>query len=381
MTTNIAMPNPLTLLDTVLGGFQALLREHGDGITHDPVRRKQRIEIPAAYLYALCVIGRHGTSEAEQCRRILLDLRNRNGLWDEMAYGVDDEPVGFYGLVTSAYAVLALARLAAVTNDRTDFSALITACDTIYGTENDGTLVKAVHNRSAVLNTNLIGAQALVAVANLLPQASNRRRMYMGLAERVIRRVLGYQSPRGFFPYHFETLAVPILYQAMVTAQLRQLLHYFQQPVLHLAVRQGGRALHSVFDASGSIQWDRANNHDKRGAMWAYTFALAAFDENDPLFPAICAKLSGSMRDGLFTGVEGATLLDPFYSAWMILGLAWSLEKPVLARTISPALVVRRAWLLGEYWRTTLTFVAAYCLHQLRSWVFPCGTLENSRWK
>lgn len=381
MPPNSTLPDSQALLDAVLGGFHALLLENGDGITHDPVRGKQRAEIPAACLFALCATGRHDAPEAEQCRRLLLCLRNREGLWDEMAYGPDDEAVGFYGLVPTAYAVLALARRAAAANDRTDIPALVAACDAIYGTENDGTLVKAAHNRSAVLNTNLLGAQALMAVAHMLPQASNRRRMYTGLAERVIRRALGYQSPRGFFPYHFESLAVPILYQAMVTAQLRQLLHYFPQPVLRLAVRQGGRALRSVFNASGDILWDRANNHDKRGAMWAHTFALAALDGDDGLLPAICAKLSGSMRDGLFVGVEGATLPDPFYSAWMSFGLVWSLEKPALDLTVSPGLMLRRAWLLVEYWCTALSFVGAYALHRLRAWVFPCGTLENRRWK
>lgn len=352
----------VTESELLKAALEALSRRLDEGervLTFDPVRDKTRYEIPAALLYGLCIIGAHQHSAALSCRNILLDNRNDQGLWDEMPYAREDESIGFYGLVPSAFAIMALAAYASCSKDNMDIPLLVAACDTIYTTENDGGLVKARHNRSNVLNTNLLAAQALLDVANLLPATSSRRSMYMGLVERVIRRTLGYQSPKGLFAYHFDCLAVPILYQAMVAAQLRRLLIHFEQPVLHLAVYNAIHGLKHFYNTNGLIAWNKANNHDKQGALWAYTFTLGALDHDDSLRSTVLHHLSGWRVDDLFVGTEGAQTPDPFYTAWMVFGLCWSLDVPRLAVSRRPGVLCKRAVLLLEYYRTALSYLDA----------------------
>ena len=350
-----------------------------DNITIEKNRDdKPRYEIPASILYAKCKLNIIN-NDIHTIKDILINSVNSEFMWDEYAYGFEDENIGFSGLVTTSYVLLALIEYYKKFSDSEVFEILIKSADNIYFLENNGYIKKAKENKSDVLNTNLLGAIAIKEILEILPHNSNRKRLYEELVRRVIRKVLSYQSPKGEFPYHFESKAVPILYQAMVNSEIRYLLKYYDDEIVHKSILKGNNALKKYFNKNGYILWDKANNHDKKGAMWVYSFSLACLDDND-LIKNIINNLSKEHNNGVFFRSDYEKIEDRFYSAWMIFGFIWSLDKKGLKTKFSFNTYIKYTLLKMEYFITYAKFIIKYIKNKFYNYPFNSGALENRYW-
>ncbi len=337
-----------------------------------------RFEIAAAHLSA--AVCNHDERKVLELCHFLLEARNADGLWDEYAYGLSNEGVGFSGLVTTSFVLLALVEAVRYRPNEDMQQCLIEIADVLYENEQNGYLQKAKINKSNVLNTNLLAAMAVKEISELLPQESVRKRLYDEMARRVIRKVLGFQSPSGRFPYHFDTYRVPILYQAMVTAQLRYFLRFYSDEILSFSWAQAIKALKTYYDPEGNIQWDRANCQDKEGAVWAYTFSLAALDHSDPLFKAVSGKVRQWQTKGLLPTIDKGNNRDPFYSAWAYFGLFWSLSSPESVQRYSWQTHFKWLLLKLEYFKRMFGVYIRYGKNMLYNYPFNSGAIENRFW-
>lgn len=345
----------------------------------EDIRGKIRLEIPSAVLYARCKLEIYDKTTLELCR-MLCKKQNSEFMWDEYGYCVTDENIGFTGLVTTSFVLISLVECYRYFKKEDFLEVIIKSCDMIYFHENNGYIYKAKENKSNVLNTNLLAAIALKECSDILPDGSNRKKLYDEFSRRVIRKVLGYQSFGGEFPYHFDSIAVPILYQAMVCAELRRLCKYYNETILKHAVANGNMAMEKYFDANGHILWDKANNHDKKGAVWAYGFTMASTDNNE-LEKKILRRLEDRNQNGLFYYSDFDEKLDGFYSAWNIFGLVWSLEKCSIKYNLSLKDAIKFLILKFEYFCRKISFFKKYILNKYYNFIFDSGALENRSWR
>ena len=159
--------------------------------------------------------------------------------------------------------------------------------------------------------------------------------MYRSAAGELYARSRWLQLPGGEFPYHHSTYAVPILYQAMVTAQLKWFQKDLGDTLLEYIIGSGKRYLDHFFDSKGIIDWSKANNHDKQGAIWAYSFSVAA--ESKYAEKAL-DHLSDLQKSGLVpTEADKSKESDPFYSSWVIWSLVIALKKESRSLTTTPS--------------------------------------------
>jgi len=350
-----------------------------DNILYEPNRdKKLRYEIPASVLYAKCKLNIID-DKVHKLKDLLVKSQNKDLMWDEYAYGFEDEDIGFSGLVTTSYVLLALVEYYKIFNDNKILDILVRSADEIYFQENNGYIKKAKENKSNVLNTNLLGAIAIKEIAELLPKSSNRKRLYEELVRRVIRKVLSYQSLIGEFPYHFESKAVPILYQAMVLAELRYLLKYYNDEILYKAIAKGNQALKNYIKEDGFIDWGKANNHDKKGAMWVYSFSLATLDNKDILDKHIDI-LKNLSQNGIFYREDFGKIPDKFYSAWILFGLVWALDKQDLKYKYNFKTNIKYLFLKVEYFLIYFKFIFKYIKNRIYNSAFDSGALENRYW-
>ena len=357
---------------------------HFNGINTDEymredIRGKVRFEIPAAVLYARCKLEIYDETTLELCR-MLCKKQNSEFMWDEYSYCTTDENIGFTGLVTTSFVLISLVESYKYFKEDDLLEVIVKSCDVIYFYENNGYIYKAKENKSNVLNTNLLAAIALRECSGILPDGSNRKKLYDEFSRRVIRKVLGYQSFGGEFPYHFDSIAVPILYQAMVCAELRFLCKYYDETILKYAVTNGNVATEKYFDINGHILWNKANNHDKKGAVWAYGFTMASTD-NGELEEKIIRRLENRNENGIFYYSDFDEKQDGFYSAWNIFGLVWSLDKCSIKYNLSFKDVIKFTILKLEYFYRKISFFKKYILNKYYNFIFDSGALENRSWR
>lgn len=349
-----------------------------DSLTYDSLRKKDRFEQVAAYVYACCYLEKKD-QRLEECVNLLLEKQLADGHWAEYAYGVEDERIGFSGLVTSSFVLISLAKYYQSFNQSEQLLAVIVlGCDKIYSLENNGSIRKAIQNKSDVLNTNLLGAIAIQSCLELLPEKSNRKKLYKELCQRVIRKVLKNQSPSGFFPYHNQCKSVPFLYQAMVAAELRFLMPYNQDPLLVLSIQKANQALKMIIDQSGKAMWEKANNHDKKGAQWFYSFALASLD-SDKIQASVVSHLEKSWTK-IFSGDDFKQEPDSFYTSWMIFGFIWSKQKAPLVSSWQMGTNLRYLVCKIHYFINYAKFVFSYLMNRWDNFIFNSGSLENRYW-
>jgi len=339
---------------------------------------KKRWEIPAALLYAKCKTSTLD-EDIHTLKNILIRNQNDEYMWDEYSYGIDDESVGYSGLVTTSFVLLSLVEYYKRFENLEVLNALLKSADAVYSQENNGYIVKAKTNKSDVLNTNLLGAMALKEISMILPDSSIRRRLYDELSRRVVRKVLSYQSPSGKFPYHFESRSVPVLYQSMVTAQFRFLIAYYDDEIIHKSVLKSQKSLELYFKDNGYIDWDLANNHDKRGAMWAYSFALASTDDVN-LERKLFKILSEHSANKLFHGLDNTPQEDKFFSAWIIFGLVWATDEENIKNNFRIITNLKYAFLKVEYFLRSCRFYCKYLKNKVYNFPFDSGALENRFW-
>ena len=338
-----------------------------------------RYEIAASHLSS--AVAKKDKKEVVQLINFLKKSRGNNHLWEEYPYGVSDEPIGYFGAVPSAFVLLSLAEAYQFSPDFELLHFMTESCDAFYRIENNGYILKAKTNKSNVLNTNLLVAMGMKEVAELLSPDSVRRKLYNELVRRVIRKTLGYQTLSGKFPYHFDTNAVPILYQAMVCAQIRYFIRYFDEDILYLSLKRGNRALKKFFDLkTAEILWKKANNHDKKGAVWAYSFALGALCSSDPLQLKIARKLRELARDGLLPSTDSSKNQDPFFTAWAYFGIHWSSKQAKMKERYSLSSYVKYGFLKIEYLFRYSSFLRKYLLNRVYNFPFHSGSLENRYW-
>jgi hypothetical protein len=339
---------------------------------------KKRHEIPASILYSKCKLNIID-EDIHKIKNLLINNQNSDCMWDEYAYGFEDENIGYSGIVTTSFVLLGLVEYYKKFEDEEVLDCLIKSADAIYFQENNGYIKKAKENKSDVLNTNLLGAIAIKEISEILPKSSTRKKLYDELTRRVIKKVLSYQSLKGEFPYHFESKSVPILYQAMVSAQLRNLLKYYDDEIIHKSILDGNKALIKYFQDNGYVNWDKANNCDKKGAMWVYSFSLASVDD-DKLIDKIINILQVHSTDGIFHRTDIEKIEDKFFSAWMIFGLVWSLDKKEIKNNFTLITKLKFSYLKLEYSFTYLKFIIKYIKNKLYNIPFNSGALENRYW-
>lgn len=345
---------------------------------------KPRIEMAAAALMSASVSHSFSQDEFDQVIDVLKANQQHDGYWLEHSYQVSDEDIGFYGAVPTSFCIVALALYYKLIQARKDVLLMaVRAADYIYYHENKGHVRKSFVNKGDVLNTNLIAAVALSFVADVLPQGSYRCTLYRELVGRVVSRTLKFQSWRGRFPYHHNTFRTPILYQAMTVGILDVLNVQDNFPLLSWVLKAGRHALCLFWDFQrGRIVWGRANCKDKEGAVWAYSFSLLCFvGHSNELSVKCLSRLNELNSDGLYATGDFSGTRDPFYSAWVLLGLTLaSVRLNASQSKFVPAPIGGRLALRAMNAYYFAKCGVTYIVNRLRQRVLPYGSVDNATW-
>lgn len=249
------------------------------------------------------------------------------GYWEEYSYQKTDEKVGYYGAVTTSFALIALAH--AYRHQASDelLRCIIKGSDFLFNQEQRGRFLKSGINRSDVLNTNCLAGIALLEVADCLPLNSHRQQAYRSAAQRSMIRAVKSQFLSGALPYAQYGWHVPYLYHAMTLGLLAYgYERYFpESTLLRQAIVKGWRYFTRYVLEDGSVDWGNEAHPEKSGASWIYGWALIAANViGDSHYQAIlCAKLASLEIDQKgFRNELGDMQLDVFYSAWTVMALS-----------------------------------------------------------
>lgn len=292
----------------------------------DSVRKKtSRVEIVSSYLLASVLLEKKEI--ADELLAKLKEMQFVCGGFEEKFYQAEDEDVGAYGAVPTSFACIAVSRYYKKWKSD-DIGWLLKCSDLLYKNEAHGAVLKAILNRSKVFNTDLLSAQALREVSDLLDSKSIRLRMYDESIRRSIARTLIYQFSNGSFPYQSYSLSVPYLYHAMVSAQLKYFCFYYknEEMLKRALVKSRQFSCKFIIAPNGDVDWKSANNHDKSGSIWIYSFLLSSFSKSEQCYANLILKLRSAQFNGLFRtttymGEAESNMLDPFFSSWVINGL------------------------------------------------------------
>lgn len=348
---------------------------------HDTLRGKgTRIEILASYLQSACIENNKIFAE-KTYDQIISNLRHDNG-FNEFFYGLDDEDIGAYGTVPTSFAALAISEYintfpSKKNNVDERLYILMGVTDCLYEKEQKGFVIKATLNRSKALNTDLLAAQALASARRHLTSSSIRSSMYDQMIRRVIFNTIKLQFADGSFPYQRHTFRIPFLYHIMVTSQLKTLYKEYPDPLLGRAIKKAIAFIdRRILKKGGLINWDNANDHDKRGAIWAYGFLLGCYDENTTTQIEVSTLLSQIQENGQFpTTLDNKSEQDLFYSAWLINALVTNRNEPITHKSCSPVKVC-----LLKYYRlnASISAIILYLAQKINNYVFNTGSHENT---
>ncbi len=349
-------------------------------VFEDTLRKKtSRVEIVSSYLLASVVLEKKEI--ADELLAKLKEMQYVCGGFEEKFYQIEDEDVGAYGAVPTSFACIAIARYYKKWKSD-DIGWLLKCSDLLYKNEAHGAVFKAILNRSKVFNTDLLSAQALREVADLLDSKSIRLRMYDESVRRSVARTLIYQFYNGSFPYQSYTLSVPYLYHAMVSAQLKYFCFYYknEEMLKRALVKSRHFSCKFIIASNGDIDWKSANNHDKSGSIWIYSFLLSSFSESEQCYANLILKLRSSQVNGLFPtstyiGETESNVLDPFYSSWVINGLI--INNVDEGNIRYSKINIRILILILVRVCLTIKITLVYLLNRFRNFLFFQGAHEN----
>ena len=173
------------------------------------------------------------TKRVVALQKHLIARVNPDFSFDEKFYGNDDEDVGAYGAVPTAFALFSLARSFKGYERNTQLlRILIKIGDFLFDQEIDGKVIKGMLNRSKAFNTDLLVAIALNELKSILNSNSIRSRMYDECIRRLIFRTLKAQFLNGSFPIKLIPIeSLPL--HVMVTAQLGYLSLFYESGLIN----------------------------------------------------------------------------------------------------------------------------------------------------
>lgn len=323
----------------------------------DPIRGGVRVEIPSAFLLAICKYDllKEQKDLAKELADLLVANQQASGAWLEFPYHEREEKVGFEGAIPTCFATLALLEahraltVAAKSNNVTGtpyLDAAKRATEYLCRHEKGGYFVKASFNKSDVVNTNLFASLAIRTFATTLPDYAKLGETIGFAVNRALLRALASQNPNGSFPYISYGTQVSYLYHAMATALLGLHLKHVPYGVVRVGFRRGLSYLKRIMDTSGRFRWERASLRDKEGAVWAYGWAAVCFALADDIhhLNQTITQL-GSYRDNEFLrNGDFDEREDIFYTAWTMEALSLMESQPLASRPSPPG-----AW-LGAQW-------------------------------
>tara|TARA_Y100000389_G_scaffold10797_1_gene10025 strand:+ start:8722 stop:9837 length:1116 start_codon:yes stop_codon:yes gene_type:complete len=297
--------------------------ENIDTVHHDSIRKKDRIEILAALLIAATEQDNKELSDKVFSK--IRELQLNSSGFDEKFYGNHDENVGSYGAIpTSFVAIAACKYIHTYFPNNYEYNRwLLKLGDFIYSVESEGAYLKGTLNRSKALNTDLFMSYSLYVISKNLSNDSVRRRMYEEATRRTIWRIMKYQFSNGSFPYQSYTFKVPFLYHIVVTSLLKNFAISSKDEMITSVYNKAVKFINSNIFNGRDINWEKANDKDKEGAIWAYSFLLNIYPRGES-HSTLIDILEKHFEDGFFyssTLGNSDKNVDKFYSAWVIISL------------------------------------------------------------
>ena len=346
----------------------------------DLIRNKsQRIEVVSSMLLAASELN--DTKRVIALQKNLISRANPDFSFDEKFYGNDDEDVGAYGAVPTAFALFSLARSFKCYERNTQLlRILIKIGDFLFDQEIDGKVIKGMLNRSKAFNTDLLVAIALNELKSILNSNSIRSRMYDECIRRLIFRTLKAQFLNGSFPYQTYTYRVPFLYHVMVTAQLGYLSLFYESGLINYGFFKGKRFIEkNIVNQDFDINWEKANDHDKKGAVWIYGFLLNVFPKDSREYDKILNKILISQKKGLFgTSIDSRYKNDIFFSSWVINALVMTSRKKTFIIESRKVNFFKIIFLITTRFLLNVKMTYRYVNRTFLNRIFYIGAHENS---
>lgn len=306
-----------------IDSFAQLLNVHDlKTSSYDSLRDKHRVEILASLLISL--VHSNKKNEADI---VYEEIKNQqlfpNG-YAENFYGIEDEDIGGYGAIPTSF--IAIATYNYIDKYYSDSSEhlrwLFKLGDFMYSTETNGRFIKGILNRSKALNTDLFMAYSLSKLCTKLNKASVRRKMYEESIKRTLFRITSHQFIDGSFPYQSHTFKVPYLYHIIVTSLLKNFALELKDIVITHTYHNAVKYIEKNIINEKKINWSSANDKDKEGAIWAYSFLLNIYPSDHTMHERIMSLLNKASKGGMFstTALESDNIeIDKFYSAWVVI--------------------------------------------------------------
>ena len=147
--------------------------------------------------------------------------------------------------------------------------------------------------------------------------------MYEEATRRTIWRIMKYQFSNGSFPYQSYTFKVPFLYHIVVTSLLKNFAISSKDEMITSVYNKAVKFINSNIFNGRDINWEKANDKDKEGAIWAYSFLLNIYPRGES-HSTLIDILENHFEDGFFyssTLGNSDKNVDKFYSAWVIISL------------------------------------------------------------
>ena len=340
----------------------------------DDVRAKNRTEILASLLVSSLY-----TENREMSDKIFEKIKYTQlpcGGFDEKFYGLEDENVGSYGAITTSFIAISctsyIEKYYKSSTEHSDW--LIKLADYIYSKESNGYFLKGTLNRSKALNTDLFMAYALSKITKKLHKQSIRRRMFEECIKRTLFRVISYQFINGSFPYQSYTFKVPFIYHIVVTSIMKYFALDLNNKVVINAYYKGVKYIEKNIYNGNLILWENANDPDKQGATWAYSFLLNIFSSKHSFHDSIISNIDKTRDCGLFktTLDSKKSQVDKFYSSWIMISLdMYDDAQPVIygRHTSIYLLFIRQIH--------NITAITRYIGQKIQNIFFDTGAHEN----
>lgn len=303
---------------------------------YDNLRDKHRVEILASLLISFVHSDKKNEADI-----VFEEIKNQklypNG-YEEKFYGIEDEDIGSYGAIPTSFIAIATYNYIDKyhSNSSKNLRWLLKLGDFIYSTESNGKFIKGTLNRSKALNTDLFMAYSLSKICKKLNKASVRRRMYEECIKRTLFRITSYQFINGSFPYQSDTFKVPYLYHIIVTSLLKNFALELKDAVIIHTYHNAVQYIEKNIINDNKIDWSSANDKDKQGAIWAYSFLLNIYPADHSMHECIMSLLNKASKGGMFstTAVNSDNVeIDKFYSAWMVISFDLYDDRDVAKHT------------------------------------------------
>ncbi|NQY73153.1 MAG: hypothetical protein HRT90_00150 [Candidatus Margulisbacteria bacterium] len=299
-----------------------------DGLPIKDSDQKTRSEIPAAFLLGMIALDDQSNIQ-QQLMEMVLSLQTPEGYWPEKSYASEDEDVGYFGAVPTAFSVIALAAYYHLHPKERVLKALLWGADYLIQHEQNGRFLKSSVNKSDVLNTNMLSGVALLAASEYFPEDSQRKIAYKNASQRAILKTIRAQLISGAFPYTDMGLQVPYLYHAMTLGLLSYVYPRFSHSsLLQQSTKRGLRFYNHIIDPDGKVKWRKEKFTDKSGASWFYGWSLITAktfldQEHIQRLEGIIEDLK--VPDGYLSN-DNADESDLFYTAWTVFAASLSVS-------------------------------------------------------